>query len=46
MNQDNPQTDDQPVTLINVFEVTAEHADTFVVGGHRGVAEIDLGLPR
>jgi heme oxygenase (mycobilin-producing) len=32
VNQDNRQADDSPVTLINVFEVPAEHADAFVDG--------------
>jgi heme oxygenase (mycobilin-producing) len=32
MNQDSPQTNDSPVTLINVFEVSAEHVDAFVAG--------------
>lgn len=32
MNQDNRQADDSSVTLINVFEVPAEHADAFVAG--------------
>ncbi len=30
MNQDSPQTNDSPVTLINIFEVPAEHVDAFV----------------
>jgi heme-degrading monooxygenase HmoA len=29
VNQDNRQADDSPVTLINVFEMPAEHADVF-----------------
>jgi heme-degrading monooxygenase HmoA len=32
MNRDNSQSNDSPVTLINVFEVPAEHVDAFVAG--------------
>ena len=32
MSQNSPQTDGSSVTLINVFEVPAEHVDTFVDG--------------
>lgn len=35
MNQVNPQTGDRSVTLINVFEVPAEHVDAFVDGWRR-----------